>query len=133
MTTAQIQQCKVCTKRKFNPSIGLICGITMEKPIFEGNCDEGELDEAEAIRLQKLNEAAQEEEVSSGFFGAEKKGLQKGVLGGAAMIAIAITWFVLGLAANRIFFYPPILFIIGVVALIKGLIEGNYIGDKKRQ
>jgi len=105
----------------------------MEKPIFEGNCDEGELDEAEAIRLQKLNEAAQEEEVSSGFFGAEKKGLQKGVLGGAAMIAIAITWFVLGLAANRIFFYPPILFIIGVVALIKGLIEGNYIGDKKRQ
>jgi len=128
MSTLQLQQCKVCTKRKFNPSIGLICGITMEKPSFEGKCSEGELDEAEAIRLKKLEEAAAEEESSDGFFGAEKRGVKKGVLGGVVMIAIAIVWFVVGLAANRIFFYPPILLIIGVVAVIKGLAQGNYTG-----
>lgn len=130
MTTLQLQQCKVCTKRKFNPTIGLICGITMEKPNFSGTCDQGELDEAEALRLHRQKEEADEAEVSGGFFGPEKKGLQKGVLGGVAMIAIAIVWFVLGLAANRIFFYPPILLIIGVVAVIKGLADGNYTGNK---
>jgi hypothetical protein len=37
------------------------------------------------------------------------------------MILIAVVWFVAGLAAGRIFFYPPILLIIGIVAVIKGL------------
>jgi hypothetical protein len=44
-----------------------------------------------------------------------------GVLGGVLMILIAVVWFVAGLAAGRIFFYPPILLIIGIVAVIKGL------------
>lgn len=130
MTSVQLQQCKVCTKRKFNPSIGLICGLTMEKPVFEGTCDQGELDESEAIRLKKLKEAAEEEEDTGGFFGAEKKGMKKGVLGGVAMITIAIVWFVVGYAAGYIFYYPPILLVIGVVAVIKGLVDGNYTGKK---
>ncbi|MCU4162374.1 hypothetical protein [Carboxylicivirga caseinilyticus] len=46
------------------------------------------------------------------------------------MILIAIVWFG-GLAAGFIFFYPQILFIIGIVALIKGIVEGNLAGKKK--
>lgn len=128
MTTQQLQQCKVCTKRKFNPSVGLVCGLTMEKPSFTGSCDQGDLDDAEALRLQRLNEAVEEEGDSNGFFAYEKKGMKKGVLGGVAMIVIAIVWFVLGLAADRIFYYPPILLIIGIVGVVKGLAEGNYSG-----
>ena len=41
------------------------------------------------------------------------------LLGLAAML-IAVVWFVLGLLADRIFFYPPVLFVIGIVAMIKG-------------
>jgi hypothetical protein len=55
-----------------------------------------------------------------GWFGSTNAG----VLGGLLMILIAVVWFVLGLAANRIFFYPPILFVIGVIAVIKGLAGG---------
>jgi len=125
-----VQQCKVCTNRKFNPSIGLICGLTMEKPTFTDRCDEGIYDEKEALRLAKLAEDLEDEEVSEGFFSAEQKGMKKGVLGGVVMMVIAIVWFFGGLSAGYIFYYPPILFVIGVVALVKGLVKGNYFGNK---
>lgn len=64
------------------------------------------------------------------FFAPEKRGIKKGVLGGAIMMVIAIVWFVAGWAAGVIFFYPPILFIIGLFALIKGLVTGNLAGKK---
>ncbi|HEX7898225.1 MAG TPA: hypothetical protein VF950_10730 [Planctomycetota bacterium] len=45
----------------------------------------------------------------------------KAILGGVGMMVGAVVWFVVGYAAGRIFFYPPILFVIGIVAVIKGL------------
>ena len=47
------------------------------------------------------------------------------VLAGVAMMVGAVIWFFLGLMGNRIFFYPPILFIIGLVAFIKGLVGSS--------
>ncbi len=44
-----------------------------------------------------------------------------GILGGLAMMIGAVVWFVLGLMADIIFFYPPILFVLGVIAFVKGL------------
>lgn len=44
-----------------------------------------------------------------------------GVLGGLAMMVLAAVWFVVGLYAGWIYFYPPILFVAGLVALVKGL------------
>ncbi len=52
-----------------------------------------------------------------GWFGS----MNAGVIGGLLMIVIAIAWFVAGLMGGIIFFYPPILLIIGVGAAIKGL------------
>lgn len=57
-----------------------------------------------------------------GAFGMEKKMVGSGILGGIGLMVGAVVWFVLGLMADRIFFYPPIMFIIGLVAVIKGLI-----------
>jgi hypothetical protein len=51
-----------------------------------------------------------------GWFGS----INAGIVGGLLMIIIAVVWFVLGLMGGIIFFYPPILFVVGVVALIKG-------------
>ena len=61
----------------------------------------------------------------------EKKGIRKGVLGGLAMMAIAVIWFIVGYGAGYIFFYPPILFLIGVYAFFKGIITGNLNGKVK--
>lgn len=74
--------------------------------------------------------AATSETRSSGndFFAPEKKGLSNGVVGGFAMMLIAVVWFVAGYSAGYIFFYPPILFVIGLVGLLKGLFTGNFAG-----
>jgi len=67
----------------------------------------------------------------SGFFAPEKAGIKKGVIGGLIMIGIATVWFIGGLSIGLIFFYPPILFLIGIYALLKGLVTGNVNGEKQ--
>jgi hypothetical protein len=52
-----------------------------------------------------------------GWFGS----LNAGIVGGILMMLIAIVWFVVGLMFGILFFYPPILLVIGAIALIKGL------------
>ncbi|HMJ69103.1 MAG TPA: hypothetical protein VK508_09410 [Cyclobacteriaceae bacterium] len=127
----QLRYCKICTNRKMDFNTGLVCSLTMAKPTFDVKCVTFNLDEPEAQRLVALEKAATEEEATtSGVFSMEQKGIKKGVLGGIAMIAIALVWFFVGLAADRIFFYPPVLFVIGIYALIKGLADGNVAGGK---
>ncbi len=53
-----------------------------------------------------------------------------GVFGGLAMMIIAVVWFVGGLMADILFYYPPVLFIIGLVATIKGAVDGNLTGKR---
>jgi hypothetical protein len=64
-------------------------------------------------------------------FRLEKHGIERGALGGIAMMGIAVVWFVVGLMCNYIFFYPPILFLIGLYAFVKGLLTGNIGGKGK--
>ena len=66
-----------------------------------------------------------------GFFAPEKAGIKKGVIGGVIMMGVAILWFFGGLYIGLIFFYPPILFLIGLYTFIKGLITGNLNGKKQ--
>src|SRR5262249_26751381 len=60
--------------------------------------------------------------------GASREGwfgnINAGLVGGLAMILIAVVWFVVGLVVGYIFFYPPILLVVGIIAMIKGLV-GN--------
>jgi hypothetical protein len=48
--------------------------------------------------------------------------LSPAVAGGLASMAIAAMWFGLGLTADRIYIYPPILFVLGLVAVVKGVL-----------
>jgi hypothetical protein len=62
--------------------------------------------------------------VQSSYAAQPKPGVNTGaIFAGLGMMVGAIVWFVAGLfLADRIFFYPPILFIFGIVSLIKGLL-----------
>jgi uncharacterized membrane protein len=55
---------------------------------------------------------------------SEKRGLsiaaQRSIIVGLLMMLGAAVWFFLGLAAGRIFFYPPIMFVLGIGAVIRG-------------
>src|SRR5262245_57953452 len=90
--------------------------------------DDGEEDEPSLPPQVKRRSKTTEREVTSdrperqrvlkqGWF----ESTNGGVLGGILMMLIAVVWFVVGLAAGRIFFYPPILLIIGFIAFCKGL------------
>ena len=48
--------------------------------------------------------------------------LSPGIITGLLMMVGAVVWFVLGLLADRIFFYPPIMFVLGLVAVVRGLL-----------
>ncbi len=67
------------------------------------------------------DEAADREGRRGEAFGAEKSVLSGGMIGGGLAMIGAVVWFIAGLAAGYIFFYPPILFVIGLVGFIKGL------------
>ena len=56
-----------------------------------------------------------------GWFGS----INAGVVGGLLMMLIAVVWLVVGLAAGWIFFYPVILFFIGIFAVLKGAFGGG--------
>jgi hypothetical protein len=44
------------------------------------------------------------------------------VAGGALAMIGAVVWFVVGLTANRVYIYPPIMFVLGLIAVVKGLL-----------
>ncbi len=127
----RLHYCKICTNRKMDQATGIVCGLTNEKPAFEEECPDFQADEKQIEYYKNRKEAEEQEgDTGGGFFEPEKKGLQKGVLGGVAMMVIAVVWFVLGWQAGYIYYYPPILFIIGLVGLIKGIAQGNMSGKQ---
>jgi hypothetical protein len=75
----------------------------------------GRVDDARPLRRKKPRVV-----VNEGWFGS----INGGVIGGILMMLIAVVWFVLGLAAGYIFFYPPVLFVVGIIAFCKGLMDG---------
>jgi hypothetical protein len=77
-------------------------------------------------RKRKRRRIQREEEDSGvvlarGWFG----NINAGVVGGVLMILVALVWFVVGLAGGIIFFYPPILAVIGFAAIIKGAMSSG--------
>lgn len=63
-------------------------------------------------------------------YAPERAAFNLGVVGGLILIGIAAVWFFVGWQMGYIFFYPPILALLGVVALIKGAAEGNLAGKR---
>lgn len=78
---------------------------------------QGKMSRAERIRIGKQRQHTQRSGFDSSALGA--------IFGGLLMMAGAVVWFVLGLMNNYIYFYPPILFVIGLVSLIKGCIGSS--------
>jgi hypothetical protein len=75
-------------------------------------------------RPRRRRKKAQKPE-HGGWFGLEKGILSGGVIGGGIAMLIAVVWFVLGQVAGVTFFYPPVLFVIGLIAFIRGLVSGG--------
>ena len=103
------------------------CGVLIEKFM-----ERTRLQAEEKMLLAKdgIYLGPDEDEVTVGndFFAPEKKGIEKGMMGGIVMMVLAAVWFFGGYAMGIIFFYPPILFLFGLFAFAKGLFTGNVAG-----
>ena len=77
---------------------------------------------------QNLEDIARDADQQGEFFAQERKGIRKGVVGGLVMMAIAVVWSVVAWKFGYVFYYTPVLFIIGLYAFIKGMITGNIAG-----
>ncbi len=77
------------------------------------------------LRRENQRRAAQEQSKEQSASGSlEGSIFNGGVLGGVTAMMVAVAWFLAGLANDVIFFYPPILFVIGLGAFFKGLMKG---------
>jgi hypothetical protein len=72
------------------------------------------------LRRAQEKRAAQEQGTNQSVEGSVFNG---GVLGGVVAMMVAVAWFLAGLANDVIFFYPPILFVIGLGAFFKGFMR----------
>ena len=71
---------------------------------------------------QRRRDASREYE-SEGMFATESGILNGITLGGALAMIVALVWFFGVLAVGIIFFYPPVLFIIGMIGFARGLFD----------
>ena len=119
----RIQFCEKCQLREFSREKGLVCSLTKEHATFDKTCPDFVEDEkAAAEQAMKRAEMAEiEEEENSGF---TILGMS-GVTGGIVAIVGSVVWFVAGWMAGYIYFYPPVLFIIGIVMVAKGAAGGG--------
>ncbi|MDC0257399.1 hypothetical protein OAK35_01505 [Crocinitomicaceae bacterium] len=124
----QVAFCEKCTNRK--PSLqGLLCKLTDEKAAFEETCPDFELDEQEQTNLDKQRRDA----AKGDYVGAEiEVGILNGgiIVGSLAIIGSLVWFFGAWIYMDTIFFYPPVLLVIGIISLVRGIREQNV---KKRQ
>jgi hypothetical protein len=80
-------------------------------------------DEDRPKKRKKFKSRAKVKKEEHSHFAIEKGILNSGVAGGLAAMVGAVVWFVIGLMNDWIFYYPPILFVIGLIAFIRGLVE----------
>jgi hypothetical protein len=64
-------------------------------------------------------------EETPSHFAFERWLLSRGVVGGLISMAVAVVGFLVGLANDRIMIYTPILFVLGLFAVLKGFMGGR--------
>jgi hypothetical protein len=122
------------------PACGTVSPVPFPEPAPAAVPDEPEVPEAEPVEDRAPEELERPREKkrfkkkprrkSGGFFSGfdfspERRMSNAGVVLGLVMIVGAIVWFVLGFEAGKIFIYPPILMVVGVIAVVRGILAGK--------
>lgn len=119
----RLETCMHCMNKKFDPKRGVVCNLTDDKPTWDFSCPDYERNEArynDHLAKKKEEEAIQ---ASNNTMGLSKIGIRNGIVAGIIILAAATTWFIWGLTVDIIFFYPIILFVFGMIILIRGIIK----------
>ena len=82
-------------------------------------------DYLKSAEREKRDKGKRESEGSGGGGGGSEELFGSSALYGVAMMIGAVLWFVVGLFFDRIFFYPPVMFVIGLIALVRGMFNSD--------
>jgi hypothetical protein len=144
MITFQCFECgeemEISRKMAGKPVRCVKCGAVAEVPKPRERRQHTEEEQALLHRIkQKVDRDEQEKEKTDaenaqfvlpkiGWFGSPDAGM----IGGSIMIVVAVVWFVWGLSVDRFFYYPPVLLVVGIVAIVRGIII-RVRGSKRRK
>ena len=90
-----------------------------KKPDFRRGSGRNDDDDDEEDRPRKKKRKKKRRPAADSS--SDSSGTSASVGGGLLMMIGAIVWFVLGLMFDWVFFYPPIMFVLGLIAFIKGM------------
>lgn len=121
--------CTQCTNRGFDRNLGVVCKLTKAEPAFEISCADYSQDVA---MLTQMEQRRKDQEIIDSN-NSLSPNTNAGIIWGIIMMAGAVVWFVLGYMAGYIFFYPPVLLIIGLIAVFKGIQKQKQLIDEKRK
>jgi len=118
----QLQYCNICKNRKKTPDSVIVCQLTDKKADFSDSCEyyekDSQLMEANMIRRRNIRK----QKLRSDFvFGLDRIGIKNGIVAGILLLFIGIIWLIVGINFGYIFWYPTILILMGVTALIIGV------------
>ena len=123
---AYLDDCKVCTNRSFDMKKGLICSLTKEHAAYEEpECSNFNFDQVAADKKAVSDALRKEDAENSATLGLAKFGIKNQIVAGILIITVALSWLIIGISNNLIFYYPIILLIAGLVVTIRGLITEN--------
>jgi hypothetical protein len=101
------------------PETGIQARPFRPKPAALPSADDEEPEPPRRPRRRRVKRRRSQGGLERGWFGNSNAG----IAGGLLMMLIALVWFFGGLAFGIIFFYPPVLFVIGIAAFIKGIVD----------
>lgn len=65
--TKQLEYCKKCTKKKFDPKQGIVCSLTNQKADFENECEHFEIDKSKIAAEIEKHTVERKSRISFGF------------------------------------------------------------------
>lgn len=128
----RIQICQVCTNRKMNRNVGLVCGLTDKKPDFEDTCVDFDSDATEADYILRRKLAASGDDTVGDKYNFKKNKEIGLIIGCAGLFITIISHMYLSSIGFSIITYGAI--IIGFAQYFKGVQQEKvFLEHKKKQ
>lgn len=115
----RLEQCGKCLNRSFDTEIGNTCKLTRQTPDFEGRCESYQHDKKTDVLLERDTIRDRMVLPKSQEVSATKKFFTNGIFLGIVLILVGLIWFVIGMANDYIYFYPFVLIIGGIIAIVQ--------------
>lgn len=118
--------CKKCKNRSFDLKKGILCSLTNDYANFFNDCPSFIEDTDAAAKLELEEKLKIEREQSEESLGLSSFGIKNGITAGMVLIAFGFCWILFGIMyLDRIFFFPFVLIILGIIVWAKGHKKAN--------